>query len=305
MYDTIYKRLFADRRLVEQLIRRRLPAWAERLDFDTLRQGPAELIGEKQVKRLPDAVWSGQATNGDTDFLLLLEFQSASDPDMAMRTTICKTLAVQELRQRQRRAKQKRKIAIQAIVLYHGDGRWTAQTSMEELVEEPPIQEHQVVEAGLPEGAPTTLRDLPELLLGFGSVRSAQEVKSLFSKVARVVTEWGDPHREKVMAREIRNLLEYRGFPVELLMEANDMRSSTVAFRQSLDDLKNQGRLEAQRQNLVRLATLKFGQDAGEALSTLVGEAAEPDFDGWAVAILESESASAFLDRARQLPNQA
>ncbi len=99
------------------------------------------------------------------------------------------------------------------------------------------------------------------------------------------------------------------------------MHSTAAAYRQSLDDLVNQGIRQGreqgirqgreqgirqgEKQTLVRLATLKFGQDAGDALSNLVASTAEPDFDGLAAAILESESANALLDRARNLPGQA
>ncbi len=135
------------------------------------------------------------------------------------------------------------------------------------------------------------------------------------------------------MARGIRTPLEYKDHPIDLLKEATDMHSTAAAYRQSLDDLMNQSREQGirqgreqgirqgreqgirqgreqgirhgEKQSLVRLATLKFGRDAGEAFSNLVGSSRGADLDGLAAAILESESASALLDRARNLPGQA
>ncbi len=314
MYDVILKRLFANPIMVEEIIRSHLPDWAERLDFSTLRQDPTELIGEKALKRLPDVAWSARSKADDTDFLLLLEFQGASDPDMAARTTASKVLAVQAHRRKQRSDKQRppRAVEIEVVVLYHGAVRWTASRGMDEIVRGRRVDRYHLLDPMLPEASRPTRRHLPELFLIFSRARTVGEATFTFSEIVRVVNEVGDAELEKVALRALKELLEYKNHPIDLLKEATDMDSTAAAYRQSLDDLVNQGIRrgreqgirQGEKQTLVRMATMKFGRDAGEALSSLVGSSTEADLDGVAVAILESESASALLDRASNLPGQ-
>ncbi len=303
MYDVILKRLFANPIMVEETIRSHLPDWAERLDFSTLRQDPTELIGEKALKRLPDVAWSARSKADDTDFLLLLEFQGASDPDMAARTTASKVLAVQAHRRKQRSDKQRppRNIEIEVVVLYHGAVRWTASRGMDEIVRGRRVDRYHLLDPMLPEASRLTRRHLPELFLITSRARTVGEFGFPFSEIVRVVDEVGDPELEKAALRALKELLEYKDHPIDLLKEATDMHSTAAAYRQSLDDLIRQG----EKQTLVRMAAMKFGRDAGEALSNLVGSSRGADLDGLAAAILESESANALLDRARNLPGQA
>ena len=50
MHDPFLKSVFADRRMVEILIRDHVPEWADEIDFSTLRQEPAELVARQTLQ---------------------------------------------------------------------------------------------------------------------------------------------------------------------------------------------------------------------------------------------------------------
>ena len=83
MHDTFLKSVFADRRMVEILVRRHAPEWASEIDFSTLREEPSGLVSRKtHQRRHPDMIWSAAAGKGRR-VLFLLEFQRTVEPLMA------------------------------------------------------------------------------------------------------------------------------------------------------------------------------------------------------------------------------
>lgn len=51
MHDPFLKSVFADRRMIEILIRDHAPEWADEIDFSTLREEPTELVSRKTLER--------------------------------------------------------------------------------------------------------------------------------------------------------------------------------------------------------------------------------------------------------------
>ena len=86
MHDETYKKLFAFPRMVEDLLRSLLPgAWLDEIDFSTLQKLSAEYVGDELRKRRGDTVWRVRLHRSWLHVLVLLEFQSTDDPDMALR----------------------------------------------------------------------------------------------------------------------------------------------------------------------------------------------------------------------------
>ena len=56
--DAAFKKFFSDRRMIELLIRRHVPEWADSVDYRTLQPLPTELIDEKLRRRHPDTACS-------------------------------------------------------------------------------------------------------------------------------------------------------------------------------------------------------------------------------------------------------
>ena len=81
MHDPFLKSVFADRRMIEILIRTHVRRWADRIDFSTLRAEPTELVSQETLERRhPDMVWSARTHTG-IKVLLLLEFQRTAGGD--------------------------------------------------------------------------------------------------------------------------------------------------------------------------------------------------------------------------------
>ena len=86
MHDQHYRRLFAFPRLVEDLLRGFVGGdWLEDVDFSTLGKLSADYVSEERRARRGDTVWRVRRRDAWLHVLVLLEFRSTDDPDMALR----------------------------------------------------------------------------------------------------------------------------------------------------------------------------------------------------------------------------
>ena len=132
--DQPYKLIHADPRMLEDALRGFIaPDWAHRLDFATLAPLDKERIGPALGSRIGDHVWrverrDGAAlANGRRPYVnILLEFQSAPDPDMAWR--MHEYLYLLELNQRDIGAlrEEGRPPDFLAVVVHNGPAPWSA-----------------------------------------------------------------------------------------------------------------------------------------------------------------------------------
>ena len=86
MHDPIYKKLFGSPRMVTDLLQAvGRGDWLEDMDFGTLEPLSAEHVGDLGQTRRSDAAWRVSFRNDWRFLLIVLEFQSTNDPDMALR----------------------------------------------------------------------------------------------------------------------------------------------------------------------------------------------------------------------------
>ena len=137
--DTAYKLLFSQPRMVEDTLRGYVaPDWCEALDFSTLAQRNAEYIGTDLHHRIGDMLWRVEfregsllggppLDNGERPYLLVLfEFQSAVDPDMAWRMHEYVYLLQRHQRGNGTLKAEGREPPVLSVVVYNGDRAWTA-----------------------------------------------------------------------------------------------------------------------------------------------------------------------------------
>ena len=85
-HDASYKKIFAHRRTVADLLRGFAGKPARHLDFSTLERLPASFVTEHLGQRHADMLWKIRTADGSWLYLLiLLEFQSTVDHEMALR----------------------------------------------------------------------------------------------------------------------------------------------------------------------------------------------------------------------------
>ena len=188
--DPAYKILFSQRRMIEDTLRGFVaPDWCDELDFPTLAQMNAEYIGPELYNRIGDMLWRMEfkdgsplggppLANGERPCLLILfEFQSAVDPDMAWRMHEYVYLLQRHQRSNGTLKAEGREPPVLAVVVYNGDRPWTAADARSGPVVEGPsgsgwtgnrIRTHVVLDeralaegGGGPEGSGLRLHPLP------------------------------------------------------------------------------------------------------------------------------------------------
>ena len=135
MHDENYKRLFAFRRLVEDLLRGFVAgSWTDALDFSTLEKLPSEYVSDELLARRGDAVWRVRFRGRRLYLLVLLEFQSQSEPRMALRMLTYTSLLYEELVRNGAVGKGEPLPEVLPVVLYNGESAWGAARDVGELI---------------------------------------------------------------------------------------------------------------------------------------------------------------------------
>lgn len=134
-HDSGYKRLFSHPLIVEQLLRGFLQGdWIERLDFSTLQRVSNNFVSEDLRERHGDLIWRLRLKGEEGAWVyvyLLLEFQSTSDPFMAVRLLTYVGLLLEEIVRREKLKPGDRLPAVLPLVLYNGKRRWRAPLRLE------------------------------------------------------------------------------------------------------------------------------------------------------------------------------
>ncbi len=156
-YDPLYKNLFNHPRLVEDLLCEVLhPDVVDALDFTTLRKVSGEVITKALKRRFIDRVWQVGTTGGAPPLVVVLEFQSAIDPDMGLRMLVYSGLLVQELilYERYDAGSKRRYPTVLPLLLYNGRQPWNAAVDVRQcfgaiagaMLEYQPAQHYLLVE---------------------------------------------------------------------------------------------------------------------------------------------------------------
>ena len=135
MHDENYKRLFAFPRMVEDLLHAVVTGeWLDEADFATLRKLSAEYVSDDLRRRHGDTVWQVRLGDGWLHVLVLLEFQSRDDPDMALRILEYTALLYRELARNEALGRDGLRPPVLPVVLYNGVDRWKAAREVRELI---------------------------------------------------------------------------------------------------------------------------------------------------------------------------
>ncbi|MEM7588125.1 MAG: Rpn family recombination-promoting nuclease/putative transposase [Acidobacteriota bacterium] len=141
--DRSHRLLFSHPRTIQDLLRGFIDEpWVEDLDFETLEKLPSDylsgqLAGEFE-ERISDVVWRVSWQDSELYVVILLELQSSSEQDMALRMLVYVALFYQRLLKEHPLRKDRRLPPVLPIVFYNGDPEWTAPLGIEELIEPVP-----------------------------------------------------------------------------------------------------------------------------------------------------------------------
>ncbi len=308
--DPIYKRIFAFPRMVEDLLRGFAKGdWIQRADFPALRKAPAEYVGDDLRKRLGDSVWRLPLDGDWLHVLILLEFQSRSEPDMALRILEYTVLLYREL-SRSGLGPGGLRPPVLPVVLYNGGPRWSAATDVRDLVAptglslapHQPSQRYLVVDLQRLREDDLPLRNLVGAVSRMERSRSPEDLRLVAASLQGWLREPGDAELRRAfadwlwrLARRLQpeaadspppglDLEDVRMTLDEMSLEERVAEWPKPWIQQGREQGLEQGReqgleqgLERQRALLRRLATVRFGEDTADRAAELLEDVADSD----------------------------
>ena len=312
-YDAAWKRLFGLPDLIEHLLEGFASPVAGRLDFDTLRQLPADSVDADAKRLRGDAAWCVDFDDdSDRSLMLLLEFQSTIDPSMAARVRGYEDAARERL-SRQEETDADGEDRLLSIVVYSGDRRWNAPGGTVEVgvtaTGEPwlPLRgAYLLLDANRQAGEDLPRDNLVAAVLELNASETLDEmrirVRSLLDRLRgeprRAVFDWLRlvaprmfPQSEAAAAitsleREFAEVETEEGTMMALAKRVQEWEAEwhRQGFEEGLEQGMERGivrgqaqGLAAERELLCRLATRKFGAAAGDALVRHIADISDPN----------------------------
>ena len=321
MQDAAYKHLFSHPRMVADLLRGfAAKGWSDKLDFKTLEKVPAEFVSEDLRRRQGDGLWRVRLRGSSwLQVVVLLEFQSTSDPYMAVRLLAYGSLLYQDLIRRRELGPGGELPPVLPVVLYNGRSRWRAADEVAKLVApvEGPLAEYQMSlryfvldERGLGED------DLPEgnlvaSLVEFESSRSPEDLGRAASRLPDWFRGGDDPELRRSFLRWASEVVTLSSsVPEEVLgrmEEEPTMLAEWVkeyyeeARLKGIEQGMERGRAE-ERARLCRQAERKFGAGTSARLSGLLDRLTAPDqLDEIGDWVIDCDTGADLLARAERM----
>ena len=328
--DEINSVAFADPDMVRYLLALLPPEAVAGLDTSRLRQLPTKQVGRGARKRVADMAWAVGAPTPerpDAEVLLVIEFQAAPHPRMALRMDAYVALLRLEMADALPDAV-KLPPALPLLV-YTGDRPWPMRT-LRQLTEPVPagLQRWQPDLEMLPLDATTLSAEHSDVnpaaaLLRLQRCRQAKELTdpavALYAALRREGRQalWerlSDALVQMLAARfggrkdteELRRALRHMEKPTMLAETVTRWHQEALdqGRREGVSEGRRQGMSEGERALLRRIAAGRFGVATGNALATLL--ASEEDVERLAEVgdlVVACTSAAELLQRSRNLLN--
>ncbi len=269
-HDAGYKRLFSHPSLVEGLLRGFLQEdWSERLDFSTLEKVSHSFVSEDLRERHSDVVWRLRLRGegeGWVYLYLLLEFQSTSDPFMALRLLTYVSLLLEEIVRREKLGPQDRLPAVFPLVLYNGKGRWRAPFRLESLFVPVPrdlkrylprLSYRLLDEHRLDLNRPELRRNQTAALLRVETNETPEALPGLSQALDGLLPQ-GDPELRRTVNAWFASVVR-RTFPDAILPEGIDLKEAPM-LEETLVKWRDQIILEDRQKMLLEQMTARFGR---------------------------------------------
>jgi hypothetical protein len=310
-HDALYHRLFSHPGVVAQLLR----GFAGEIAL-----GDFELEGMERLntkfhaatgqRRESDMIWRIPRKGGGEAYLvLLLEFQSTSEPFMALRVLAYAALLWQQLLRENRLMGGARLPPLLPVVLFNGDGGWRAPVAVQELVGldgdsllwrwQPGMRYH-LIDIGVFSAAELAEREgLPAFWFRLENADGPDETVAVLDELL----PWLDAHEGFAAAREafvdlLRAMIAPVGpgvrVPADLLEVRNMLATRAERWvenwkREARQEGRQEGRQQGEAAMLLRQMQRRFGVLPGWATER-VTKADSTALEEWSLRILEAGS---------------
>ena len=315
LHDALMKKMFDFRQVVVDMLLGFIPPdLVEAYDFGSLEQLPAQYVDDSLRQSRGDAVWRIRFRRGKSEgwlyLLLVLEFQSTVDRDMALRMHAYIGQLYLKLLRGKGLPKDRKLPPVLPIVIYTGSSPWTAprelQVAATGSVLEAPRQRFFLIDMNRMNSENLPRRNVLSL-----RIRLAQGDWSTVGADLEALAV--DPETEAGLADLFVQLLLHevtRGADVapeveaqfRALAEAGDLKAMGSLFDTAIRESRQQGLeqgLERQQAMLLRQATRKFDAGLAAHLEALLAAIDDPDrLDEIGDHLIDSASGDEFLSRA-------
>jgi predicted transposase YdaD len=280
-HDSGYKLLFSHPALVADLLRGFVAGdWVAELDFTTLEKQSGSYVSDDLRPRADDVVWRVRWRDRWLYVYLLLEFQSAVDPFMAVRLLAYVGLLYQDLIRARQFASEGHLPPVLPVVLYNGRLRWTAATEVADLLVPPPaglagyqprLRYLLLEENRFAAGELAPMRNLVAALFQLENSRGPEELQQVVERLVEWLQAPEQASLRRAFAVWLRDVLlpaRLPGVRIDAVLELSEVQNMLAERvlewtqewkQQGLDEGRQEGLKAGESLMLQRLLTLKFG----------------------------------------------
>jgi len=307
--DTGYKLIFSHAVVVEDLLLGFVGEdWVEELDFSTLEKSGGSYVTDDLREREDDVIWRIRRRDGWLYIYLLLEFQSAVDPWMALRILVYTGLLYQDLIRKGEVGRGEKLPAVFPLVIYNGRDPWGAARDVGELIEElpgslkcyRPMNRYFLLEEASVDEA--QLADESNTVGGIIRIEQSGAPADIRRAVARLHLRLQGPQYDslrRALVVWINRVVLRRLMPGQTIAEVNELQEIDTMLAETVDSWARQwkedglregrleGRLEGESTLLQKLFERRFGPLPDWARQRLLGATTE-QLEAWALEILDA-----------------
>ena len=323
--DASYKLLFSAPEVVRDLVLGFIPdEWLHSLDYTTLEKMPGSYVTDDFRHRADDVVWRVRAGGEWVYLYLLIEFQSKTDPWMAVRIMTYVGLLYQDLIRAKQVLAGKKLPPVLPIVLYNGKAKWKAATNIADLIPKAPglvaqyLPQLQYLLIEHNRYSPEQLREISNLvaaIMAFEQPESEQAILTLIDQLS----EWlkDQPELQRTFAIWIRALVLRQGRYQMTLPKLQDLKELKMTLAQRFEQWernyeergvqkglkeglkeglkkgllrgRDEGRSEGQAQLLQRLLVHRFGPLPSSVMAQIT-QASSEQLQTWSLLVLDARS---------------
>lgn len=291
--DTAYKQLFAHPEMVRDLLLGFVPGtWVRQLDVTSFERVSGSYVSDGGQQRHSDMVWKARLSGEWIYLYLLLEFQSRSDPWMALRMQVYVGLLYQDLVKRHELPKPFQLPPVFPVVLYNGERPWSASTSLSDMVaplpsDLQPLQAAQryvlVDQRRLSSEALSGLSNCAAIAFRIDRLRGEQEVTDELEKWRLMRPSTPDLTLDMGIVLWAANRL--RGVRLRRMINRSDVSTEDKAMHVTYFDLlkevmRQEAMLDVHRDRLRQMLIKRFGP-LSLRLDKRIERAQMEDLDRW------------------------
>jgi hypothetical protein len=304
--DSDYKLLFSCPEVVRDMLTGYAQGkWLNDADFSTLVHVNGSYVSESGRQRHDDVVWRMKIGERWLWVYIILEFQSESDPWMALRMTEYVTqLALQITREHKKYDLPEGRIPpILPIVLYNGSPEWNAATDVADCFIEPP----EGLEAFLPklryllldeqrlQQSPTEeIRNFADAVFRMEANRSTDKVFAVIEALAEMLNAPEQESLQRVFNAWAIGLVERNAPGIGLSKKITNIFKERKMAEAIYMNWGDQREKKGETKILIRQLSRRFGQLPKWA-ENRISEAKSEQLETWADAVLDASNLTEVL----------